>query len=151
MRSIHMSLIFTTSDSTCSWWLPSSPDSQKWLGKNDLSPVSHKTRGPFLGIPFNLSATPSTSLIFKALYFVDSRPLWFPSFYPPSLLPWLLNSMRFSKTFSSVDWPAFPAPLSFLVTPFIIWDFRYSSMWITHIISKAQRGSWKGHVHELKW
>lgn len=81
-------------------------------------------------------------LIFKALYFVDSRPLWF-LFILQASLPWLLNSMRFSKTFSSVDWPAFPAPLSFCDSIYCQ-DFQYSSMWITHIISKPSVAPGRG-------
>lgn len=52
--------------------------------QNDLSPVSHKTRGPFLGIPFNLSATPSTSFNSQSIVLCwFSSPL--VSLYPPSL------------------------------------------------------------------
>lgn len=66
-------------------WLPSS-DSQKWLGKKWPVLLVSKQR-PFLGIPFNLSATPSTSL-FQSIVLVDSRPLWF-LFILQTICAWL--------------------------------------------------------------
>lgn len=108
--------------------------------KNDLSPVSHKTRGPFWA-SFNLSATPSTSLNFsKHCTLLILVPSGF-SFCPPSLPALTPEQHEFSRG-SSVDWPAFPAPFPF----------------VTHLLSKisvlfnvdhpyhlqAQRGSWKG-------
>lgn len=144
MSSIHMSLIFTN------FWFFLFCDfhlhriHRNHLAKNDLSPVSHKTRGPFLGICFNLLATPSTSLNFQSV----ALP-WFSSplvpLYPPSLPALTPEEHEVLKDFL-LGWLAcqpFPAPLSFCDSIYCQ-DFQYSSVWIIHIISKPSVAPGRG-------
>lgn len=143
-ESIHMSLIFNN------FWLCLFCDfhlhqiHRNDLAKNDLSPVSHKTRGPFLGIPLISQQHLQPPLIFKALYFVDSHSSGFSlSSKPPALTPEQHEVLK--------DFPSWLACLS--CSPFLLWLHLLSRFPVLFNVDhsyclQAQRGSWKGHVHE---
>ena len=146
MSSIHMSLIFTI------FWLLLFCDfhlhqiHRNHLAQNDLSPVSHKTRGPFLDIRFNLLATPSTSLNFQSV----ALP-WFSAplvpLYPPSLPALTPEQHEVLKDFLLGRLACLSC------SPFLLWLHLLSRFPVLFSVDhpchlQAQCGSWKGHFHE---